>query len=260
MIFQITSLSISKETGYISTMPSTLTLVVLLVLAELVGLITVGLGITWFAKYGGGFALDKSGKEFNLHPVFMVLGFLFFNANSLMTYRVLGNNINRLFVKIVHFLLQLVALVCASFGLACVFQVFNANGHTHMYSLHSWLGIATFVFFCLQLLLGLSLFLIVPVWTPNSMTSLRKFYLHFHVYGGVLIFVMSGASSLIGTAEEISFKNYSELPPVAVVANLFGIFTVIFVGLVCYILFTDKLKPAANTDSEYTQQMNVVEQ
>ncbi|XP_071802925.1 plasma membrane ascorbate-dependent reductase CYBRD1-like [Asterias amurensis] len=240
-------------------MPYTMSLVVLLLLVELVGLTVVGLGITWFAKYGGGFALDKTGKEFNLHPVFMALGFLFFNGNSLMTYRILGNNVHRLFAKIVHFLLQLVALICASFGLACVFQFHNANSIPNMYSLHSWLGIATYSFFCLQLLLGLTLFLIMAVFSPNSMTNLRKFYLHFHVYGGVLIFVMAGAASLLGTAEKISFsiQKYSQLPPVAIVANFFGVFTILFVGLVCYVLYSDKFKTAPNTDREYREQINV---
>ncbi|XP_022090682.1 cytochrome b561-like [Acanthaster planci] len=231
----------------------------LVLLAEAVGLVVVGLVIAWMVVYQDGFALDRSSKEFNLHPVFMVLGLLFLNANALMTYRIIGNFLNRTVVKIIHLILQTLAVVFASFALACVFHFHNASGFANLYSLHSWVGIATFAFFCVQLILGFLAFIIGGYFLPSSTEYLRKVYLHVHVYGGALIFLMAAATSLLGTAEFISFKikNYSELPAQGVLANVLGGFIVFFVALVCYILYNEKYKASAPQSPPYEQQINI---
>jgi cytochrome b-561 len=36
----------------------------------------------WLSKYHGGFAWDDSGKQFNYHPLFMVIGIVFLNAEG----------------------------------------------------------------------------------------------------------------------------------------------------------------------------------
>ncbi|XP_038044577.1 cytochrome b561-like [Patiria miniata] len=239
-------------------MPSAFIPIVLL--AEATGLVVLGLVITWMVKYQDGFALDRTSKEFNLHPVFMILGFLFLNANALMTYRVLGNAFNRTAVKIIHLLFQALAVACASFGLSCVFHFHNAMGYANLYSLHSWLGITTFAFFSLQLILGFVAFVIFGIFAPSSSVTFRKVYLHLHVYGGALIFIMAGVTSMLGTAEFISFKipTYATLPPQGVLANVLGAFIAIFVALVCYILYNTKYKASAvQSANPYEEQINI---
>jgi len=55
--------------------------------------------------------------------------------------------------KIVHMTLHLVALVVGIIGLSAVFK-FHDMGHIpNLYSLHSWIGIATFCLFGLQVTL-----------------------------------------------------------------------------------------------------------
>ena len=36
----------------------------------------------WLSKYQGGFAWDGSEKQFNYHPLFMVIGLIFLNAEG----------------------------------------------------------------------------------------------------------------------------------------------------------------------------------
>ncbi len=51
-------------------------------IAEVFGVVAVGVTVIWMAHYRGGFAWDGSAKEFNYHPIFMVLGFVFLYGNG----------------------------------------------------------------------------------------------------------------------------------------------------------------------------------
>lgn len=53
----------------------------LVILAEILGLLIVSLMVVLTNKYFGGYAWDGSEKQFNLHPILMVAGFLFFYGN-----------------------------------------------------------------------------------------------------------------------------------------------------------------------------------
>ena len=57
-------------------------LYVLVWIAEIVGILAVILVIIWMSHFRGGFAWDGSGKEFNYHPVFMVVGMVFLYGNG----------------------------------------------------------------------------------------------------------------------------------------------------------------------------------
>ena len=55
---------------------------ILVGIAEAIGLISIAMVVIWMKHYRGGFAWDGSGKEFNYHPVFMVLALVFLNGNG----------------------------------------------------------------------------------------------------------------------------------------------------------------------------------
>ena len=57
-------------------------LYVLVGIAEIVGILAIILVIIWMSHYRGGFAWDGSGKEFNYHPIFMVVGMVFLYGNG----------------------------------------------------------------------------------------------------------------------------------------------------------------------------------
>ena len=77
----------------------------------------------------------------------VIVGFCFISA--MIVYRVFRHE-NKLFVKLVHFGLQLVAFGIAVWGLKAVFDFHNANNIPNLYSLHSWCGLCTVILFSCQ--------------------------------------------------------------------------------------------------------------
>ncbi|XP_071957289.1 plasma membrane ascorbate-dependent reductase CYBRD1-like [Antedon mediterranea] len=203
----------------------------LAVLAQLLGLTAVALISTWLVKYLDGFAWDGSSKQFNLHPFLMVIGLIYFYGNAIIIYRIMaGLNVPRLAVKIAHFVLQLCAFICAIIALVAVFQFHNANNIANMYSMHSWAGISTVVMFGLQLLCGFLIFLF-----PKFPEHYRTLYMSSHVFFGVFILGLAGATVLMGIGEKLAFAgNYSELPKAAIIGNVAG---VTCIGFICIIIF-----------------------
>ena len=76
-----------------------------------------------------------------------------------MLYRVtVGLNLPRIIIKFGHLGLHLMAIICAVIGFFAVFQFHNQAGIANMYSFHSWVGLATFLMFGLQVRVDLSPF------------------------------------------------------------------------------------------------------
>ncbi|XP_033127301.1 cytochrome b reductase 1-like isoform X2 [Anneissia japonica] len=203
----------------------------LAVLAQILGLTTVALISVWMIKYLDGFAWDGSSQQFNLHPFLMVIGLIYFYGNAIIIYRITsGLNVPRLAVKLAHFILQLCAFICSIIALVAVFQFHNANQIPNMYSMHSWAGIATVVMFGLQLLFGFLIFLF-----PKLPERYRTLYMSSHIFFGVFILGLAGATVLMGIGEKLAFAgNYSEFPKAAIVGNVAGSACI---GFICIIIF-----------------------
>ncbi|XP_006813966.1 transmembrane ascorbate-dependent reductase CYB561-like [Saccoglossus kowalevskii] len=205
---------------------------VLVLCSQLVGLLGITLIGVWMGKYLGGFAWDGSDQQFNLHPLLMTVGLIFLYAEAMLVYRVFRNT-TKIYIKCLHGMIHLLALICAVIGLKAVFDNHNFNGITNMYSLHSWIGITTVVLFSLQLLCGFVSFLV-----PGVSRTLRASYLPTHVFFGVFIFGMAVASALMGITEKLLFTldNYSDLPAEARIANTAGICFLVFAGIIGYLV------------------------
>lgn len=125
-----------------------------------------------------------------------------------------------------HGALTLAAFSLAVLGLVAVFRFHNNHGTPNMYSLHSWLGLATVLLFScqvgaapapphpgslvhachphlpsLQWLAGFSAFLLpwAPAW-------LRALYKPVHVFFGSTILMLSVASCVSGINEKLFFS------------------------------------------------------
>lgn len=208
----------------------------------------------WCSRWRGGFAWDGSARQFNWHPVLMVTGLLVLYGNGAVLYRIpLTWGQNKLPWKLLHAGVMLLALLFSVLGLCAVFDFHNAAQIPNLYSLHSWIGIATTALFAMQWLGGLVVFLL-----PCSTMSLRKLLKPFHVWMGASILSLSIVACISGINEKLFFvlkgsvngsQPYSLLPPEARFGNFLGILIVAFGLAVLGILSNSKWqRPEPNTE------------
>ncbi|NWW43699.1 CYAC3 protein, partial [Pedionomus torquatus] len=115
------------------------------------GFVCVAFVSAWCQHWRGGFALDGSVKMFNWHPVLMVTGMVVLYGAAALVYRLPPAWRGPKFPwKVLHGALALAAFVLAVLGLVAVFRFHNDHGTPNMYSLHSWVGLATVLLFSCQ--------------------------------------------------------------------------------------------------------------
>ncbi|XP_005598280.1 lysosomal membrane ascorbate-dependent ferrireductase CYB561A3 isoform X1 [Equus quagga] len=230
-----------------------------LVLGSL-GSMCILLTIYWVQYWRGGFAWDGSVLMFNWHPVLMVAGMVVIYSAASLVYRLPRSWVGpKLPWKLLHAALHLMAFILTVLGLVAVFSFHNHNKITNLYSLHSWLGIATVFLFACQWFLGFAVFLLP--WASMWLRSLLK---PIHVFFGASILSLAIASVISGLNEKLFFslKNdtnkYSSLPSEAVFANSLGMLVVVFGLLVLYILLASSWKrpePGILTDRQLLLQL-----
>ncbi|NWU90233.1 CY561 protein, partial [Upupa epops] len=207
-------------------------------LSQLLGLAVLATTGVWLGRYRGGVAWHSS-LRFNVHPLCMVLGMVFLQGDALLVYRAFRREAKRS-TKVLHALLHGLALVIALIGICAVFETHGAKDIPNMYSLHSWCGMAAFVLYLLQWLLGCSFFLF-----PGASFSLRSWYKPQHVFLGITLFALSIAACLLGITEMLLFnisESYSHFVPEGVLANTLGVLLVAFGLVVGYILTQEDWK------------------
>lgn len=227
----------------------------LILIIQALGLTAVILVAVWMGHFLGGFAWQEDpAKEFNFHPVFMIIGMVFLCADSILAYRVF-RNMKKTYVKLLHAGIHVGALVFAAVGLKAVFDSHNlpATPIPNLYSLHSWLGLLTVILFALQWVFGLVSFLF-----PKLSYSLRVRYMPHHVFWGLTIFGLACASALTGITEKVTFLNksigYANLPPQGILINCLGLTIVIFAASVFYVITRPEYKrPSSPEEEEHMQ-------
>lgn len=195
----------------------------------------LGLVLYWVIEYRGGFAWRETPeKEFNYHPVLMVGGFIFLMGEAMLVYRTC-RCCRRIYNKLWHTLLHLLAMPAIAIGIVAVF---DAREHAptrveHLYSFHSWMGIGTVGLFCLQFLVGFFSFLVL-LCCDASTASFRAALHPIHVHFGIATFVMACATTLTGLTEKVLYTyyyDYSQRPIESWVVNALAM-TVVAIGLV----------------------------
>ncbi|CAN6727920.1 unnamed protein product [Malus baccata var. baccata] len=177
--------------------------------AHLFGLILL---LVWLLHYRGGidYDSDNSDRVFNVHPFLMFFGFIFFTVMSRHKVQ-----------KYVHALLHLVAL-------------------NHMYSLHSWIGLTTFILYGLQWLFGAATFL----FSRGMSESSRLRIVPWHMSMGRALLYLSICAALTGLMEKFTFLRISNVLGrreshlinfTGLAILLFGIFVDLSVALARYV-------------------------
>ncbi|KFP88105.1 Cytochrome b ascorbate-dependent protein 3, partial [Acanthisitta chloris] len=211
------------------------------------GLLCMAMVATWCQHWRGGFSLDGSTRTFNWHPVLMVTGLVVLYGAAALVYRIPRSwSGPKLPWKLLHGGLALGAFILSVLGLVAVFRFHDSQGTPNMYSLHSWMGLATVLLFSCQV--GA-----VPA-LPAPPAPLRALYKPIHVFFGSTILMLAVASSLSGINEKLFFslKNgtmqYKLLPAEAVFANTLGLLILLFGMLVLGALARPSWKrPEANS-------------
>ncbi|XP_076439653.1 putative transmembrane ascorbate-dependent reductase CYB561 homolog [Babylonia areolata] len=218
----------------------------MVVVAQVFGLLSVVLVAVWMGHYQGGFAWQSDPThQFNLHPLFMIIGMVFLYADGILAYRVFRNE-KKLYIKIVHAVVHVAALVFVGVGMKAVFDFHNLTNKPNLYSLHSWVGLFVVVAFGLQWLLGFLAYL-----TPVVGMAVKRFYMPYHRFWGAALLALSGATVLMGITENAIFKiKPSWGGPEGILVNFLGVFVIAFVVLVIYLVTKPEYKrpPAPEED------------
>lgn len=237
---------------------------ILVLLVQVLGLTAVIMVAVWMGHFRGGFAWQSDpSKEFNYHPVFMIIGMIFLYSDGILAYRVF-RNMKKIYIKILHGLIHVGALIFSAVGLKAVFDSHNLNIKDgklspipNMYSLHSWMGIITVVLFGLQWVSGLTSFLF-----PGLSMGLKKKYMPYHIFWGIAILTMAGATSLMGITEKALFMMnsnvlaYASKPPEGILMNCLGVVIVTLISLVIYIVTRPEYKREPSPDEEHIELVN----
>ena len=104
--------------------------------------------------------------------------------------------------KIMHAFVHSATLAFTIVGLVAAFKSHNDQDIPipNMYSLHSWIGLAAVILFCLQWATGFISFL-----APKMSDRFRASYLPLHKFWGIAIFLMVCATALMGITEKAFF-------------------------------------------------------
>ena len=125
----------------------------------ILGILTVLSVAFWMGGYNeGGFAWSADPeKQFHYHPTLMCMGLVFLFGEAAIVYRVFRHEKKR-FTKLLHLVIHSSALIFMLIALKAVWDSHDyhrASDGTlapipNLYSLHSWIGIITVIFYCLQ--------------------------------------------------------------------------------------------------------------
>lgn len=188
--------------------------------------------IFWVMWYRGGFAWrEDPGKEFNYHPVLMILGFIFFMGHGMLVYR-LFRCCNKTSAKILHTFLHFMAVPCIVVGAITAFDSHNLRTPPipNLYSLHSWLGLITMGLFGLQvthmLVMGFFSFWLL-LCCEGASAGFRGTLVPVHSTFGIITFMLAIATAVTGYTEKAFFslsgkngsQKYAELPEEAFIIN-----------------------------------------
>ncbi|KAL3502114.1 hypothetical protein ACH5RR_036563 [Cinchona calisaya] len=192
------------------------------VFAHLLFIAVTILVLVWLIKFREGlsFTSDNKLKLFNLHPMFMIIGFVLISGQAIMAYKTIPATRTR--QKIVHMILNLIALLAGIVGLYAVFQFHHDLGIPDVYTLHSWFGITTISLFTLQWLFAFFTF-----WFPATYSARRVNFYPWHVLVGMVIFFMAILSAVTGLTEKFTFIGLKREQE-ALIVNFTGLLVFLF--------------------------------
>eukprot|EP00094_Tigriopus_californicus_P006236 TCALIF_06002-PA protein Name:"Similar to F55H2.5 Putative cytochrome b561 (Caenorhabditis elegans)" AED:0.05 eAED:0.05 QI:192/0.75/0.6/1/0.75/1/5/431/398 len=190
---------------------------VLILLAQILLNGVMALCLFWVIKYHSQdyvpFAWKSNPKlEFNLHPVLMIAGFIYFMGQAMILYRTC-RCCRRIWNKLLHTMLHILAIPCIVIGFIAVLDSHNLrkdkDGNPapipNFYSLHSWIGLTAMGLFGLQFVVGFFSFLLL-LCCESATASFRANLVPLHAAFGGTTFVLAVAAACTGLTEKAFFS------------------------------------------------------
>jgi len=144
--------------------------------------------------------------EWNMHPVLMVAGFIYFMGEAMLMYRTC-RCCRRIWTKLLHSIFHILAIPCIAMGFLAAWDYHSLktpNPIPHFYSLHSWLGLATMGLFVLQFVVGFFSFLLL-LCCESATASFRAALVPVHSTFGTTTFLLAIATCVAGLTEKAYF-------------------------------------------------------
>ncbi|XP_018575413.1 cytochrome b reductase 1 isoform X4 [Anoplophora glabripennis] len=218
-----------------------------IVLASILLLGSLALTLFWIIKYHDGFSWrENPKKQFNLHPVLMVAGFITFSGFSILLYRIC-RCCRRIYVKLLHTVFHALAIPCVAVGFVAVLDSHNLNEPAaipNFYSLHSWIGFVTMGLFAIQFVVGFFSFLVL-LCCEGATAGFRASLVPIHASFGLTTFMLAIAAAVTGLTEKAIFSlgaRYSTLDDESIVVNTIGMSLIALAIVVAYILQRDEFR------------------
>lgn len=168
-----------------------------------------GQGLPFAWRGTGRVALEK---QWNLHPVLMVTGFIYCMGQAMLVYRSC-RCCRRIYNKLLHTFFHILAIPCVVLGFLAAWDYHslrtdkdgNADPIPHFYSIHSWLGLLTMGLFLLQFLVGVFSFLLL-LCCESATASYRAALVPIHSTVGTTTFLLAVATAVAGLTEKAFFE------------------------------------------------------
>lgn len=160
--------------------------------AHFFGILSIILLLVWLLHYRGGLDLDSDNPSIilNVHIFLMFFGFIFFAGEAMMVYRTV--KADHMAQKFTHMVVHVIAIALGITGIYATFKFHHRSGSTNMYTLHSWIGLGTFILYGFQWIFGFATF-----WVPRSHDE-RAAAAPWHVCFGRAILYMAICTALTG--------------------------------------------------------------
>ncbi|MCP6508272.1 hypothetical protein NL478_26255, partial [Klebsiella pneumoniae] len=119
---------------------------------------------------------------------------------AILSYRSLPARVSRGCRKKAHLALHAAGLAVGILGVYAVFKFHVESGIPNLYTLHSWIGIATISLYAIQWLAGFLAFFF-----PGAAPATRRSAVPWHAVLGLLVFSLAVGNAQLGFLEKLTF-------------------------------------------------------
>jgi len=136
----------------------------------------------------------------NWHPILMMLSFGTLGAQAVVTFKLV--QVDKYWAKMIHGSLHLIAVICSSIGIWVMFWFKYTSQNSDLYTVHSYVGLAAFVLYLAQFVMGFISFGVMnwsASWEKASL-GWRTSFVHYHRFFGFAIWMTTLAAICTGLA------------------------------------------------------------